>query len=66
MNGTPNLPPATKIFLKKNYVSYLKSVKKPIIRMGSTGSTQNVKKIVATSNHPIRAKKISTKVCLVP
>jgi hypothetical protein len=32
---TPNLPSRTKIF-PKNYVSYLKSVKEPKIRIGAT------------------------------
>jgi hypothetical protein len=58
INETPNLP-----IFPKNYVSYLKSVKEPKIRIGATRrnlqpkfATQNVKKIVGTSYEPIRTK----------
>jgi hypothetical protein len=60
-----------KNFPKKNYVSYLKSVKQPKIRMGATrrnlqAQPKMLKKIVGTSKQPIRTKIFPKKVCLVP
>jgi hypothetical protein len=48
-------------FPKKNYVSYLKSVKEPKIRIGAPrrnlqAQPKMLKKIVGTSNQPIRTK----------
>jgi hypothetical protein len=53
--GTSNQPIRTKNFLKKNYVSYLKSVKEPKIRMGATqrnlqAQPKILKKIIRTSS----------------
>jgi hypothetical protein len=50
-----------KIFLKKNYVSYLKSVKEPKIRMGAArrylqAQPKMLIKIVVTSNQSIKKK----------
>jgi hypothetical protein len=60
-----------RIFFQKNYVSYLKSVKEPKIRIGATGRNlqaqpQMLKKIVGTSNQPIRTKIFQRKLCFVP
>jgi hypothetical protein len=57
-------------FPKKNYVSYLKSVKQPKIRIGTTrrklqALPKILKKIIGTPNLPIRTKFFPKKVCLV-
>jgi hypothetical protein len=57
-------------FSQKKYVSYLKSVKEPKIRMGATrrnlqAQPEMLKKIVGTSNQVIRTKKFLRKLCFV-
>jgi hypothetical protein len=56
---------------QKNYVSYLKSVNEPKIRIGVTrrnwpAQPKMFKKIVETSNQPIKTKNFPKKLCLVP
>jgi hypothetical protein len=63
MIGTPNLPIRTNFFPKKNYVSYLKSVKEPIIRLGANrrnlqAQPKMLKKIVGTSNQNFLKKSM--------
>jgi hypothetical protein len=58
-------------FSQNNYVLYLKSVKKPKIRIGATrqnlqAQPKMLKKIVGTSNQPIRTRIFPKKLCLVP
>jgi hypothetical protein len=58
-------------FSQKNYVSYLKSVKEPKIRIGATrrnlqAQPKMLEKIVGTSNQPIRTKNFLRKLCFVP
>jgi hypothetical protein len=56
-------------FSQKNYVSYLKSVKKPKIRIKATQRTAQpkmLKKIVETSNKLIRTKIFLRKLCFIP
>jgi hypothetical protein len=59
-------------FPKKNYVSYLKSVKEPKIRIGATRRNLQAqpkilkKNIGITPNIPIKKKIFPEKVCLVP
>jgi hypothetical protein len=47
---TPNLPTRTKIFQKKNYVSYLKSVKEPKIRIEARDEIKPVQAIKILEN----------------
>jgi hypothetical protein len=58
-------------FSKKNYVSYLKSVKEQNIRIGATrrnlqAQPKMLKKIVGTANQRTRTKIFLRKLCFVP
>jgi hypothetical protein len=58
-------------FPKKNYVSYLKSVNQPKIRMEATrrnlqAQPKILKKIIGTPNVPIKTKICPKNECLVP
>jgi hypothetical protein len=59
-----------KYFPKKNYVSYLKSVQEPKIRIRATrrnlqAQPKMFKKIVGTPNQPIKTKICLKKLCFV-
>jgi hypothetical protein len=65
--GTPNLSINTKNFEKKTLFRTLKVERgQKYARTEFAGSNQNPKKIMRTSNQPIRTKFFPKKVCLVP
>jgi hypothetical protein len=68
--GTPNIPIKTKIFLKKNYDSHLKSVKEPKIRIRATrwnlqAQPKMLKRFVGISNQSIKTIIFPQKLYLI-